>query len=192
MKDSSQVIGRKIAMTTQNSPSTFTFVAVTAYTVALFLLSGLIVGNLSFGGTWLVLVVVLALALAFTGAALREGREGVSSAIVPAPLAETPTPTPAAPFSPPTSEPDDLTKLEGIGPTISKALIAQGIDTFEKVAAKTVDDLQAATDAEGVRFSPSAESWAEQASYAAKGDWDGLAALQDTLVSGRYPKADES
>lgn len=183
-------------MATQNTPSSYTFGAVTAYTLALFLVAGLIVGNLSFGGTALALVVVLVLAVALTGAALREGRETSTTAIVAAPLVAT-APAPAAPFSGEAQDspastmantPDDLTRLEGIGPAISKALIAQGIDTYAKLASKTVEALQAATDAEGVRFSPSAESWAEQASYAAKGDWAGLAALQDRLIGGRYPK----
>jgi len=96
---------------------------------------------------------------------------------------------PAAPVAeaPAVAEPDELTKLEGIGPKISEALIAAGLDTFAKVAAASQEDFQAALEASGMSFAPSAESWAEQASYAAKGDWDGLDALQDTLVSGRYP-----
>lgn len=87
-------------------------------------------------------------------------------------------------------EPDDLTRLEGIGPKVAEALVAAGIDTFEKVAASSIEDFQDALESAGVRFAPAAESWAEQASYAAKGDWDGLAALQDTLISGRYPTDD--
>lgn len=93
----------------------------------------------------------------------------------------------AEPEEPAPGEPDDLLKLEGIGPKVADALITAGIDTYEKVAASSVEDFQRALEASGVRFAPAAESWAEQASYAAKGDWDGLARLQDTLVSGRYP-----
>jgi len=88
-------------------------------------------------------------------------------------------------------EPDDLTRLEGIGAKMAAALVAGGLDTFEKVAAASLDDFRAAIEAAGMSFAPAAESWAEQASYAAKGDWDGLAALQDTLISGRYPSSDE-
>lgn len=98
-------------------------------------------------------------------------------------------PAPAAP-APAAGEPDDLTRLEGIGPKVADALVAAGLDTFEKVAAASIEDFQDALEAQGVRFAPAAESWAEQASYAAKGDWDGLAALQDKLVSGRYPSDD--
>jgi predicted flap endonuclease-1-like 5' DNA nuclease len=123
---------------------------------------------------------------------------GVNTAAVSAPALVTepepeviaePEPEPEA--SPaPSDEPDDLQKIEGIGPTVSRALVSQGIDTFAKLAEQSLDDLRDALAAEGVRFAPSAESWAEQAGYAARGDWDGLATLQDTLISGRYPPKD--
>jgi predicted flap endonuclease-1-like 5' DNA nuclease len=122
----------------------------------------------------------------------------VAASAVAEPPAPAPAPTPPAP--PPVKEessedlpgkpgsgPDDLTRIEGIGPTISKALIAQGIDTFAKLATKSIDELREAVTAEGVSFVPSSESWADQASYAAKGDWEGLEVLQSKLVSGRYP-----
>ncbi|NJL58142.1 hypothetical protein HC928_25775 [bacterium] len=111
---------------------------------------------------------------------------------VPAPTAMTAPPAEAAPVPAPVSdEPDDLTRIEGIGPKMAEALIAAGLDTFEKVAAASIEDFQAAIEQAGMRFAPAAESWAEQASYAAKGDWDGLARLQDTLISGRYPTDNE-
>lgn len=101
--------------------------------------------------------------------------------------------TPAAPKppSPLPDTPDDLTKLEGIGPKMSLALIAAGLDTFAKVAAASLDDFKAAIEAAGMNFAPSAESWSEQAGYAARGDWDGLSTLQDKLESGRYPSSDK-
>jgi predicted flap endonuclease-1-like 5' DNA nuclease len=102
-----------------------------------------------------------------------------------APAAPDPKPAPAKAKA----DPDDLRRIEGIGPKIASALIAQGIDTFEKLSKQSLEELQSKVKAEGVRFSPSAESWAEQASYAAKGDWDGLQTLQDTLIGGRYPKS---
>lgn len=96
-----------------------------------------------------------------------------------------PVPSPAAP-SLVASTPDNLTRLEGIGPKIAQALVDAGLDTFEKVAAASQEDFRVALTTAGVTLAPSMESWAEQASYAAKGDWDGLKALQDTLISGRY------
>jgi predicted flap endonuclease-1-like 5' DNA nuclease len=124
---------------------------------------------------------------------------GASTAAIaaPAPVAEPePEPEPVAEVEPEPpvaeeetapAEPDDLKRIEGIGPQMERALVAEGIDTFAKLAEKTLDELREAISNQGVRFAPSAESWAEQASYAAKGDWDGLAALQDKLISGRYP-----
>lgn len=83
------------------------------------------------------------------------------------------------------NEPDDLTRIEGIGPKMSRALISAGIDTFAKLAEATEDDLRQAIDDAGMRFAPSLVTWAEQAGFAARGDWDGLDALQDELEGGR-------
>jgi len=94
--------------------------------------------------------------------------------------------TPAAPK--PTAgsdEPDDLQRVEGIGPKYADALIAAGISTFEAVAASSVEELEAAAKAYGMRRSASMATWAEQAALAAKADWDGLDALQEELSGGR-------
>lgn len=80
---------------------------------------------------------------------------------------------------------DDLTKIEGIGKKMQQALYAAGIKTYAQLATKSEDDLRAAIEAAGMRFSPSLSTWAEQAGFAAKGNWDGLKALQDSLVGGR-------
>lgn len=76
---------------------------------------------------------------------------------------------------------DDLTKLEGIGPKMYAALVAAGIDTFEKLAASDEDALRKAIDDAGMSFSPTLPSWPEQAAYAVKEDWDGLKAFQAEL-----------
>jgi predicted flap endonuclease-1-like 5' DNA nuclease len=80
---------------------------------------------------------------------------------------------------------DDLTKIEGVGPKMSKALKASGIDTFAKLAKSSEEELRNAISSAGMRFSPSLTSWSEQASLAAKGDWEGLEKLQDKLTAGR-------
>jgi len=80
---------------------------------------------------------------------------------------------------------DDLTKIEGVGPKMSAALIAAGLTTFAKVAAASEDELRTAIEAAGMSLAPSISTWAEQAELAAKGDWDALAALQDELKGGR-------
>ncbi|MBZ0291101.1 MAG: hypothetical protein K8L99_00905 [Anaerolineae bacterium] len=83
------------------------------------------------------------------------------------------------------TKPDDLKRIEGIGKKMSAALIAAGIDTFEKLAASSEEEIRAAIDAAGMRFAPSVPTWAKQAEYAARDDWDGLKAYQDTLTAGR-------
>lgn len=92
-------------------------------------------------------------------------------------------PEPAAAVEP--AQPDDLTKVEGIGPKMDAALKAAGITTFARLAQTSEDDLRAAVAAAGMHFAPSIPTWAEQAGYAARGDWDGLAAFQAALTAGR-------
>lgn len=109
-------------------------------------------------------------------------------------LGEDVVPTVASAPSNGTSKPskpgkgDDLTTIEGIGPKMSQALIAAGIDTFAKLATQTEEGLRAMIQEAGMSFSPSLPTWAEQASYAAKGDWDGLKKFQKELVAGRRPQ----
>ncbi len=101
----------------------------------------------------------------------------------------------AAPVAPPATEVratkksksdgDDLTVIEGIGPKMSSALVAAGIDTFAKLADTSEDQIKAAIEAAGLRFAPSLTTWAQQAGFAARGDWDGLKSLQDQLTAGR-------
>jgi predicted flap endonuclease-1-like 5' DNA nuclease len=94
----------------------------------------------------------------------------------------------AAPPAPKSSQPDDLKVVEGIGPKFEKALHAAGIRTFEQLSKASEADLHAAVEAAGMRFAPSIPTWAEQAAYCARGDWDGLKAFQDTLKAGRRGK----
>lgn len=81
--------------------------------------------------------------------------------------------------------PDDLTIIEGIGPKIAAALEKAGISTFSRLAAAAESDLEAAIHAAGITFAPSLPTWSEQARYAARGDWAGLKALQESLTAGR-------
>ncbi len=80
---------------------------------------------------------------------------------------------------------DNLTMIEGIGPKMSQALMAAGIDTFAKLAEADEDALRAAINAAGLKLAPSLKTWASQAKYAAAGDMDGLKRYQDELVGGR-------
>jgi hypothetical protein len=81
-------------------------------------------------------------------------------------------------------EPDDLKRIEGIGPKISGVLAAAGIQTFGQLADADVGRLQQIlTDAGMTLADPG--SWPEQARLAAAGDWTALQKLQDELQGGR-------
>ncbi|GAB4517061.1 MAG: hypothetical protein OHK0046_23330 [Anaerolineae bacterium] len=81
--------------------------------------------------------------------------------------------------------PDDLTKVEGIGPKYSATLIEAGIATFQQLAAASEERLVEIITAAGMRRPPSVGTWAEQASLAAREEWDALAQLQSNLTAGR-------
>jgi len=83
------------------------------------------------------------------------------------------------------SEPDDLTKVEGIGPMYASLLTDAGVSTYAQLASKSQADIEQLIKDAGKRRPASVETWAEQAGYAAKGDWDGLQKLQDSLDGGR-------
>ena len=83
------------------------------------------------------------------------------------------------------AQPDELTKLEGIGPYYREALHKLGIMTFAQLSQQNADSLVAQLKANGFRQHPSIPTWAEQAGLAAAGDWEGLAALQAQLDGGR-------
>lgn len=82
-------------------------------------------------------------------------------------------------------EPDDLTRVEGIGPKMHGALVDAGIATFVALARAGDERLRAAIKAAGLRFAPSLLTWSRQAAYLARGDDDGHRAYADRLVAGR-------
>ncbi len=84
------------------------------------------------------------------------------------------------------TEPDDLTKIEGIGPKISELLQGSGITTFARMATVDVERLEQILDGAGRRFNMAdPETWPMQASLAAAGRWGVLETLQDELIGGR-------
>lgn len=78
-------------------------------------------------------------------------------------------------------EPDDLTKIKGIAAGYQRILNDAGIQTYEALAAKSADELQAIFSAAKRAAPANLESLPSQAELAAKGDWEGLAAYQDSL-----------
>ncbi len=108
----------------------------------------------------------------------KEEAAPVVQAEAAAPPAE-PTPPPPPPV------PDDLKRIEGIGPKISAVLQEAGITTFAQLAATDVGRLeQILTDA-GLTALADPTTWPEQASLAAAGKWEALETLQDELKGGR-------
>ena len=87
-------------------------------------------------------------------------------------------------------EADDLTKIEGIGPKVSKTLIEAGISTFEVLSNAKVEDIQKTLTDAGLKMMD-ASTWPQQAKLAAQGDWDGLKKLQDSLSGGRKVSAEK-
>lgn len=81
---------------------------------------------------------------------------------------------------------DNLTKIEGIGPTIEGILKEAGLITFSDIKNSSRDDIKAILDAAGSRYRMhEPKSWPQQAELADKDAWDELSKLQDHLFSGR-------
>ena len=79
-------------------------------------------------------------------------------------------------------EPDDLTKLGGVGPKLAEAMQTAGITRFAQITEMGVDGVGKRLSENGVRYAKAAAAtWAEQAKLAAQGDWKGLKAYQEAL-----------
>ncbi|MAU10544.1 MAG: hypothetical protein CL607_12025 [Anaerolineaceae bacterium] len=110
----------------------------------------------------------------------------VEAEVVPEPEPEpAPTPAPAPAPAVASDEPDDLTKVEGIGPKYNDTLIAAGVSTFAAIAELSEEQLVKIIRDAGMRKPPSVGSWAQQAKLAAEGKWDELEELQNNLTAGR-------
>jgi predicted flap endonuclease-1-like 5' DNA nuclease len=80
-------------------------------------------------------------------------------------LPPTETPEPTAEESSPT--PDDLKRIDGIGPRISGVLLSAGIRTFAQLAETDIAQLKDILKDAGIRANPS--TWPKQASLARAG-----------------------
>jgi predicted flap endonuclease-1-like 5' DNA nuclease len=103
---------------------------------------------------------------------LQSGTTPVDTVEIPVP--EKPQPTP----------PDDLKRIEGIGPKIASLLQNAGIATFAQLSATSVEQLREILDAVNLRIADPS-TWPEQAALAAAGDREGLVSLQSELKGGR-------
>jgi predicted flap endonuclease-1-like 5' DNA nuclease len=95
-------------------------------------------------------------ASAEAAAAIEVAPEVQAPAVDPVPAQRTPDPIE-------TAVPDDLTRIEGIGPKMAAALVAAGITTYAQLADTEEAGLRAAIAAAGMRFSPSLVTWPQQA-----------------------------
>jgi uncharacterized membrane protein HdeD (DUF308 family) len=77
----------------------------------------------------------------------------------------------------------DLTAVEGIGPKISAALQAAGVNNYADLAAMSPEQISAILKDAGLSADPS--TWPEQSQLAAAGNMEDLQALQDKLQGGR-------
>jgi predicted flap endonuclease-1-like 5' DNA nuclease len=100
--------------------------------------------------------------------------EAAPTAVKTAPAAEEAEPPP----------PDDLKRIEGIGPKISGLFREAGITTFAQLADTEVSWLKQIVLDAGIRIADPT-TWPDQARLAAAGRWDELETLQDELKGGR-------
>jgi predicted flap endonuclease-1-like 5' DNA nuclease len=84
-------------------------------------------------------------------------------------------------------KPDDLKRIEGIGPKIAGVLSEAGISTYARLADTDPDQLRQILEDSDPRLLRIADpsTWPEQASYAATGDWEGLDEMRGELRAGR-------
>lgn len=84
------------------------------------------------------------------------------------------------------SAPDDLKRIEGIGPRIEALLKEEGIDTFADLAAISPGRLSNLLRQAGPRFQMhDPTSWPAQAALARDGQWENLLVMQEALIAGQ-------
>lgn len=75
---------------------------------------------------------------------------------------------------------DDLSRIKGIGPVISKILNSNDVNSFSDLANLTGEKIQEILITNNIRLA-NFESWPVQAKYAAKEDWEALKTYQESL-----------
>ncbi len=82
--------------------------------------------------------------------------------------------------------PDDLKKIEGIGPKIAELLQNADIKTFAALSEATPEKIKEVLEAAGSRYKMhDPTTWPAQAKMAADGEWDKLKEWQDALDGGK-------
>jgi len=84
------------------------------------------------------------------------------------------------------AKPDDLKKIEGIGPKIAELLTNADIPTFASLADSDPEKIKEILLEAGSRYKMhDPTTWPQQAKLAAAGKWDELTTLQDNLKGGK-------
>ncbi len=128
---------------------------------------------------WLWMLIIIAAVIFLLWWLSNRGEEATPSAKIEA---AAPAPAPSKVEQP---KPDDLKRIEGIGPKISSLLQAAGIMTFAQLADADVARLEQIVEDAGIGRIANPSTWPEQAALAAAGKWDELETLQDDLKGGR-------
>lgn len=81
---------------------------------------------------------------------------------------------------PPTTKPDDLQRIAGIGPKVKDLLVSEEITSFAKLAALQPEQLRQILGKAGL-YMVNPDSWPEQAKLASLGEWQALDALKSEL-----------
>ena len=112
--------------------------------------------------------------------------EPVAQALVSsAPTAEAAPAAIQVPAAPDGAQPDDLKRIEGIGPKIDAALKAAGLSTFVQLEKTSAETLRAILERAELPAQASVVTWGEQAGFLVRGDEAGFKALTDRLTAGR-------
>jgi len=83
-------------------------------------------------------------------------------------------------------QPDDLTKIEGIGKKVTALLKENNILSFKDLGKSSIKKLQQILDEGGSKFNlHNPASWPKQAKLAAADKWEELEALQKELIGGK-------
>ena len=128
---------------------------------------------------WVILILILLVILWFWF-----GREEEETPEVETPAEAVPSKVSTLSEAVETVTPDDLKKIEGIGPKVASLLNQAGIMTFQQMVDAGAEKLETILDQASLQMID-ADTWPEQARLAAAGDWEGLQKLQDELKGGK-------
>jgi len=105
---------------------------------------------------------------------------------VPAPVKKAAAKPKAVKKEKPVIQPDDLTKIEGIGKKVASLLNKENINTYKELAKCSIKKLQLILDTAGSKFNVhDPATWPKQAKLAASANWDELNKLQEELKGGK-------